>query len=363
MFRPVRFFYDRLFRPRKLDHDMRDEFEFHLAARAADLERRGLAPAAALRRARLEFGGLSNFEEETREGRWAAGLHTLLRDVRYALRSLRRSPGFATVAALTLGLGIGANTAIFSVADAVLIRRLPYPQADRLVLVWETEGDFRTAPVTGPDYRDWVAQQTVFDQMGAGTESHITLTGSSSPRQVDGEAVTPEILPMLGGQPQLGRSFAASDMGEGRDRVTILSHNLWQQSFGSDPQIVGRTVYFDRVPYTVIGVLAKDFRPPGVWIRDPQFWIPTPLYGELNQARGNHWLWVLGRLKPGVSVAQAQAAMGGLASGLRAQFPTSNGEVDANVMPLHSYLVTDVRDVLAMLLGAAAFILAIACAW
>ena len=352
-----------LFRRNAVADEIREELEFHLQMRADEYERAGESPAEAARHARQRVGNLTVLQDRGYDVRGAGFMDTVIQNIRYALRVLRKAPGFTTIAVFTLALGIGANTAIFSLADAALLRRLPYPDADRIVLIWETEGKFRTAPVTGPDYLEWKRRQSAFDVMGAGTEAHVTLTGAGIARRVDGLGVTPEPLRILGARLALGRLFVDGDMGEGHDHVVILSHALWQESFGSDPNIVGKTLHFDGVPFTVIGVLSASFRSPSFWIRDPQFWVPVKFYGEdWRRSPGSHWLWVLGKMKPGVSLAQARASMQAIAAALRQEQPTTHAELDANVMPVRTYLVTDVHDALAMLLVGVAFILAIACA-
>src|SRR6516165_11495218 len=194
-------------------------------------------------------------------------MRTLIQDLRYGLRMLAKNPGFTVVAMLTLALGIGANTAIFSVVNAVILRPLPYPDSARLVTIWETEpsGPGNLYPDTGPDYVDWKAQNRVFDNMGAIFIAGATLTGTSEPLQLQGFEVSPETLELLGAGLCIGRSFTADETQPGHDAVVILSYGLWQRAFGGQASVVGIKITMNGRPYTVIGVLQRDFQFPHIW--------------------------------------------------------------------------------------------------
>jgi putative ABC transport system permease protein len=276
---------------------------------------------------------------------------------------LAKSPGFTAIAVLTLALGIGANTAIFSVVNAVILRPLPYPHSERIVTIWVTEpsGPGSLYPDTGPDYVDWKAQNQVFDTMAAVFVTGAALTGTSEPLQLQGFEVSPELFPLLGGKPVLGRNFAADETQSGRDAVVILSYGLWQRAFGGQAAIVGSKITLNSRPYVVVGVMPRNFEFPHIWGTKPEYWIPLNLQAaEWRKSRGNHWLWVLARLKPGVSVERAAAEMKTLSARLTQQYPVTNTGVDAKVVGLQAKLTEQVRPALWMLFATVGFLMLIA---
>jgi putative ABC transport system permease protein len=320
-----------------------------------------MTPAQARRAARLEMGSLDAVKESWRDAGWESSLEAVGRDLRFGARLLAKNRLVTAIAVGTIALGIGANTAIFSVFDAILLRDLPYPDAARLAIVWETTGGLATASVSGPDFQDWAREQRVFETMGAGTEARMTLTGAGEPRRLEGWAVSAEIFPLFGGRPETGRLFGPDDVRR-ESKTIVLGHALWRQAFGSDPRAVGKTLTLDGQPYQVIGVLPEDFRPPAIWTT-PQFYVPIRFAPDAQHAsRGEHWLWTAGRLKPGVSLAKAQAAMSSLQANLAARYPDTNRQRGANVVPLRKYVGQNVATMLLMLAGAVGFLLAIACA-
>jgi putative ABC transport system permease protein len=288
---------------------------------------------------------------------------TLRADLRYALRMLRKSPGFTAVAVLTLALGIGANTAIFSVVNAIILRPLPYPNSARIVTIWVTEpsGPGNLYPDTGPDYVDWKAQNQVFDTMGAVFVTGAALTGTSEPLQLQGFEVTPEILDLLGARPILGRNFAADETATGHDSEVILSYGLWQRAFGGQAGILGIKISLDGRPYTVTAVMPRDFQFPHIWGNKPEYWIPLNLRSaEWRKSRGNHWLWVLARMKPGVPLERAAADMKALSARITQQYPVTNTGVEAKVVGLQARLTEQVRPALWMLFATVGFLMLIA---
>jgi len=290
---------------------------------------------------------------------------TLLTDLRYGLRVLAKSPGFTAVAILTLALGIGANTAIFSVVNAVILRPLPYPQSERLVTIWVTEpsGPGSLYPNTGPDYVDWKAQNQAFDTMAAVFMTGAALTGTTEPLQLQGFEVSPEVFPLLGAKAVVGRNFTADETQSGRDGVVILSYGLWQRAFGGQAGVLGSKIALDGHPYTVAGVMARDFEFPHIWGTKPEYWIPLNLQAaEWRKSRGNHWLWVLARMKPGVSLERAGADMKTLSARLTQQYPVTNTGVDAKVVGLQARLTERVRPALWMLFATVGFLMLIATA-
>ncbi len=290
-------------------------------------------------------------------------MNTLLNDLRYGLRILARNPGFTAVAVLTLALGIGANTAIFSVVNAVILRPLPYPNSSRIVTIWVTEpsGPGNLYPDTGPDYVDWKAQNQVFDTMGAVFVASAALTGTLEPLQVQGFEVTPEILDVLGARLLMGRNFSSDETASGHDSVVILSYGLWQRAFGGEPATLGSKITLDGRPYTVTGIMSRDFEFPHIWGNKPEYWIPLNLQAaEWREQRGNHWLWVLGRTKPGVSIDRAAAEMKAISARLTKQYPETNTGVEAKVVGLQVRLTQQVRPALWMLFATVGFLMLIA---
>ncbi len=289
-------------------------------------------------------------------------MRTLLQDLRYGLRMLAKNPGFTAVAVVTLALGIGANTAIFSVVNAVLLRPLPYKDAQNLVVIWETEPSSpgNLFPVTSPDFEDWRKQNNVFEGLAAASGDGAALTGTSEPLQLDGWRVSPEIFPLLGVQPLLGRTFSADETGH--DHVVILSYGPWQRAFGGDRSIVGRKITMDGEAYDVVGVMPSTFKFPRVWGHGAEFWRPITFdQPAWKKDRGDHWLWVLGRMKPGVTIEQARAEMETVSGRLAQQYPNTNTGVISKVVDLRQQLTKNVKPALLVLFAAVGFLLLIAC--
>jgi putative ABC transport system permease protein len=285
----------------------------------------------------------------------------LLQDLRYTLRQLRKSPGFTAVAVITLALGIGANTAIFSVVNGVLLRPLEFRDPDRLVRVWHVPPaksfpGMTTFSVSAANYLDWERQNHVFEGMAIYTFHGFTLTGSDKPEQVDACAATSGFFSTLGVQPMLGRVFSSEEDQPGHSNVVVLSHRLWQERFGSNPAIVGQNINLDGQSYLVAGVMPANFQFPDF----AQMWTPMAWTDKERAVRGEHHSVVVARLKPGIDLKQAQAEMNTISSRLEQQYPEDNKGWGAVVVPLHDDLVSDVRPALLVLLGAVAFVLLIA---
>ncbi len=275
---------------------------------------------------------------------------------------LTKNPGFTAVAVVTLALGIGTNTAIFSVVNTILLRPLPFKDAQRLVVIWETEpsGPGDLFPATSPDFEDWRKQNKVFEGLAAATGDGAALTGTSEPLQLDGWRVSPEIFPLLGVQPLLGRTFAADETGH--NHVVILSYGLWQRAFGGDRSIVGQKITMDGEAYDVVGVMLSAFKFPRVWGHGAEFWRPIAFDEPAwKKDRGNHWFWVLGRMKPGVTIEQARADMETVSGRLAQQYPMTNTGVIAKVVGLREQLTKNVKPALLVLFAAVGFLLLIAC--
>ncbi len=291
-------------------------------------------------------------------------MSTIFQDGKYAFRMLMKNPSFTVVCLLTLALGIGVNTAIFSVVNAVLLKPLPYPDAAKLVTIWETEpsGPGNLYPDTGPDFKDWKAQNKVFDSMAAVTITGSTLTGTSEPLQLQGFEVSPEIFPLLGATPALGRNFSPDETQPGHDGVVILSYGLWQRAFGGERSVVGNKITMDGRPYVVAGVMPRNFEFPHIWGNKPEFWIPLNLEApDWRKSRGNHWIWVLGRMKSGITIERTSADMETLSQQLTQQYPDTNAGVVAKVVGLQVRLTQHVRPALLVLFATVGFLTLIAC--
>ncbi|MBO0724493.1 MAG: ABC transporter permease [Blastocatellia bacterium] len=288
-------------------------------------------------------------------------MRTLWQDLRYGARMLMKRPGFTLVATMTLALGIGANTAIFTVVNAVLLRPLPYPDSDRLVRMWETDARSHQEKNTAsfPCLSDWRERSQSFEQIAAYEHESFILTGGREPERVLGLNVSANFFESFGVKPALGRDFLEEEDRYGGPRVVILSHDLWQRRFAGDRQAIGQTMTINSETYTLVGVL-----PQGVEYPDPriEMWAPLALAPRRLEERGGHFLNVIGRLKAGVSTAAAQAEMNAVARRMEEQYPDNNTGVGALIMPLRDQMVGDMRLALWTLMGAVGFVLLIACA-
>jgi putative ABC transport system permease protein len=286
-------------------------------------------------------------------------MQTLLQDLRYGARTLLKRPGFTIVAIITLALGIGANTAIFSVINAVLLRPLPYPEPHRIIQLWETarSRDLKQGSVSPHCFTDWKNQNQSFEQMAAYRYANFTLTGGDQPESLTGIATSASLFSVLGVQPAIGRDFFAEEDAPGRNRVVILSQGLWQRRFGGDKDILDKPIQLNGESYTVIGVMPQGFQYPDT----AEMWVPLGV--DLNRVgRGNHFLFAIGRLKAGVAVSAAQADMDAIANQLEQQYPNFNFDTGIQLVPLHEQMVARVKDTLWMLLIAVGLVLLIACA-
>jgi putative ABC transport system permease protein len=310
-------------------------------ARERALGRRGIPPIAE--------------ELRTRSRMW----ESLVQDVTFGVRMLRRQPGFTAVAVLALALGIGANTAIFSVVDAVLWRPLPFPRADRLVAIGEQRAPDRQTmgPVAPADFVDWRARSRAFTTMAAASDFNLNLSGDGEPQRLRALALSPGFLDALGIEPARGRVFRAEEEEPG-SLVAILSDNLWRARFGSDPQILGRKILLNAEPYEVIGVMPAGFW----WTSNPEVIVPLRLSASQRAIRSLHSFKVVARRRPGVSIDQARAEMDAIGRKLAEQYPAENTGHAPMVVPLRESLVGDMRDALLLLLVAVGLVLVIACA-
>jgi predicted permease len=343
-----------MFDRERRDQELAEELQSHLALHVEDNLRAGMTPEAARRDALLKLGGVESIKEQVRDRRGIPLLEHLVKDLRFGVRMLRKDPSFTAIAVLTLALGIGANTAIFSVVNAVLLRPLPFPQAERLVLVWATDAEGgRTEDVaTYPNFEDWKASSRSFEGMAAFTTRGMTLMGGDQAETVEAVQATPGLFETLRVRPALGRTFQS---GEDTAQVAILSDSSWKRRFAGRPDIIGQTFRADETTYTVIGVMPPDFKfSPGA---------PEQLYVPLvrDPNRNHGFLRVVGRLRPDVSIPAAQAEMDIISRGLEKQYPKSNAGVGVNIVPLVTAMVGNARKVLLIFLGVVAIVLVIAC--
>src|SRR5262249_52356210 len=310
------------------------------------------------------FVGLEQRKEECRDMRRVRFIEDIWQDLHYGVRILRKNPGFTAVATLTLALGIGANTAIFSVVDAVLFRPLPFEASDRLLMVAMANpqlGESRL-PFSVADFLDWQEQNQVFDDLAAFTDNWLSLTGNAEPERVRGAYVTAGFFTTLRAQALMGRTFAAGDDAPGRDSLVVLSHQLWQRRFNSDPQVVGQAVTLSGRSRTIIGVMPDSFQfPPDDKTSLPgkvDLWVPHTLNPPAR--RGPYYLWGIARLRPGTTPENAQAELESIGLRIRDANPLTNAATTFVAVSLKDAMVGDVRRVLLVLLGAVAFVLLIA---
>ncbi|HLW81039.1 MAG TPA: ABC transporter permease [Candidatus Acidoferrales bacterium] len=359
----LRSFVSTLFRRARVEREMDEELCAHIANRAEDLVRSGVARPEAERRARIEFGGYQKYKEEIRESLGAHFIETLLQDIRYALRMLRKSPGFTAVAVLTLALGIGANTSIFSILEAQLWRPLPFPDSNRLVTVLRTFTKYpgRSTLFTAPDFPDWLAaaQNSFADVCAYQGYDYHNMPGAETAEMVTARPVSSGFFKTLGMPPALGRAFLPGEEQSGHDREVILRYAFWKNHFASNPKIIGQTLVLDGSAYIIVGVA-----PPGLRLEiagDPDMYVPLVLTKANTFSRAGTGLVVVARLKPGMSLSAAQAQMNVIATQLARQFP----QRDAN----HGLKIELLRDAFApqhqglfFFAGAAGLVLLIACA-
>lgn len=336
-----------------------EELEDHLEREAKELRKQGLGEEEAWRTARMRLGGEEQVKEATREERRGFLLETVWQDLKYGSRVLRHSPGFTLVVVLTLALGIGANTAIFSLVNFVLLRPLPFGEPERLVVLHATQKGNVEQPysVSMPDFLDWVKANQTFERMALFAGWTYNITGREVPERVSGAGVSGEFFPLLGVKPLLGRMpESEEDRPDGPD-VLVLSHGLWQRMFGSDPQIVGKTVVVEGRPHTVMGVMPQGFFFP---TRETEIW--QPIGGNMSGLpRDARFMLCIARLKKSVTQEEAQAEMNVLAAGQEREYPKTNLGFGVRVLGAQESLARTVKEPLLVLLAAVGMVLLIAC--
>ena len=344
----------------EMERELDEELRFHLEKEAEQNMARGMSPNEARLAALRSFGGVEQVKEESRDSRGVRFLEELRQDLRYGARRLVKNPGFTVVAVITLALGIGANTAIFSVVNTVLLQPLPYKDSDRLMMVWEenTRQGFPRNSLSAANYIDWRDQNQVFEGTAVLAHQSFNLTGAGEPERIDGRRVSTSLFGVLGVEPQLGRAFLPEEDQAGSNRVVIISHGLWQRRFGSDTSIIGKPLALNGESYTVVGVMPPHFQFPS---REVDMWVPIAFNAREAANRGRHYLESVARLKPGITLEQARADMNDIATKLQQQYPDTNTGIGAVVIPLHEQVVGDIKPALLVLLGAVGLVLLIAC--
>ena len=359
MLNDLRLRFRSLFRRRVVESGLNDELRFHFDQQVQKLIASGVPLDEARRRARLELGTTDQIQEQYRDSSGVRFLEALMQDLRFAMRMLLKSPGFSVIAILTLALGIGANTAIFSVLDAVVLRPLPFSSPDRMVHLTGKFALGDTAGVSPPDYVDYRAANHSFEQMAVlNYEAGISnLTGHGKPEQITSSFASWNLFDALGIVPAVGRSFVPADEQAAQPQVAILGNSLWRVHFGADPKIVGKSIVLDGNSLTVVGVLSSD---PSI-LSKAQIWQPLPLLDKAANRRMAHFLMGVGNLKAGVSLEQAQADLDSDAVVIDARFPDTNKGWGLKIRSLSAVLIGPVQTQIFLIFGAVGLLLLIAC--
>src|ERR1017187_1193888 len=366
----------------ELASELDEELRLHLELRASRLREQGMDAEAARLAARRQFGNRATVEIASVEAWGWAAWDRLGQDVQYALRALRKTPGFTAVVVATLAVGLGMNTAVFSIVNAVMLRSLPYRQPDRLVSLWEEvtkpgeivnqnssgrnlggAGSRQRTTVGAANLADYRQVTDAFEELAGVAYTQMNLTGNGSPERLTGERVTAGYFSTLGVTPAAGRSFTAEEDRPGSDAVAMISHDYWQRWLGGDTAVLGRTVMLDARPYRVIGVMPRGFQAATQFGQTApvEFFVPAAYSKELLASRGDHDISVLGRLKTGVSLRAAQERLDAVSVAPEKQYPDSNFGIRARIAPLRDDLVQNVKDSLGALWGASALIVLITC--
>ena len=358
----IRFF--GLFSKDHREKEMSDEIESNLQMHVDDNLRLGMSYPEARRAALLKLGGVDQIKESYRERRGLPMLETTIQDLRYAIRTLIKSPVFAAVAIITLTLSIGANTAIFSVVNAILLRPLPFKEPNRLVMVWENSFKSHNDRnyVAPADFLDWQNRNQVFEEMGAAVDfqgTSVNMTGMGEPRDLQVQYVTLGLLNVLGVNAKIGRTFNAEEAQPNGPEAVVLSQKLWQSLFNSDASAVGKRITLNGTNCTVVGVMPPDFQ---FGETRPDIWLPLGFRPGVDYRKSGRYLISIARLKPGVSLQQAQSQMTVIAKSLEQEYPDFNTNWGVNLVPLYDQVVGNVRQALLVLLGTVLLVLLIACA-
>jgi hypothetical protein len=348
---------------RKREQELDEELRSHLQMAERDRLERGETPDQARGGARREFGNVSLIKQVTREMWGWASVEQLMQDLRYGIRMLLKSPGFTAVAILTLALGIGANTALFSVVNGVLLKPLPYPHPEQLVWLAESKPNFDTGSISFPNFRDWQKDNRSFSGMAISRGGSFNLTGQGEAEQLRGQFITSDLFTVLGVNPLMGRAFAPREDDIGAAPIAMISEALWRRKLGGSQDALGKNLNLDGMGYTIVGVVPASFDLSLGGFRDIDVYVPVgqwsnPMLPKRGAGLGFHGI---GRLKPGVSFEQARADMARVSSNLTAAYPDTNTGIGASLLPLKQTMVGHVSKLLVVLLGAVGFVLLIAC--
>jgi putative ABC transport system permease protein len=349
-----------LLRRSALEAEMSDELRLHFELAVADGMRRGLSNEQATAQTRRYFGGMEQVKEIYRDARGVRAIEELVRDLRYGFRALRRSPGFSIIVLLTLTLGIGANSAIFSVVRGVLLRALPYADPQQLVMAWETDRDSgtRSEPASIPDYFDFLSRARSFSSLAAFAVQPLNyVPAEGAPERLSAALVTGNFLPSLGVATTLGRGFTSAEDRPGGARAVVISDRFRQTRLGGARDVLGRSLHLDDISYEIVGVAPRTMQFPTA---DVDLWVPMQLTPE-SGARSNHGVSLIGRLRPGVTLDAAQQEMASIAAQLEREYPRDNTARGVRLEPLEETLFGPVRPALRILLGAVALVLLVAC--
>ena len=356
-----------LLKHKEVEQELDEELRFHFYREVEKLTKRGMTEDEAKRQARLAFGGHEQVKEDCRDARGTGFIELTLDDTRYAFRQLLMNPTFALVMILTLALSIGANSAIFSVIDGVLLKKLPYPQPERLMRIFLSSHEYPKFPLNPFDFLDFRARNHSFDAIAAFTRGDVQISGDGEPVKLNGFGITSGYFRVLGLRPELGREFDYRAEIPGNGLQIILSDRLWRTRFGADPQIIGRKLTLNAQPFTVIGVMPAGAEHPGneyhsvAYGETVDVWWPFSFAGNSN-SRGSHFIEGIGRLKAGVSAEQARADMNTIMAQLGREHPGGDAGWKVLVIPLYAEIVGKSRQMLLVLLGAVGIVLLIACA-
>jgi len=349
----------------RADRELDEEIQFHLEQEAAKLERTGLSPGAARRRAMVAFGGVAQTREAHRDVRIVRWATNLVADARFALRSIRRSPVIATAAVITLALGIGAATAIYTVVDAVVLRPLPFPNGERLFVIGEenAERGWHRQDAAPANMLDWKEQVPAFASVAGFADGHAsaTLTGEGEPRVISYALTTGSFFEVLGVQPELGRTFREVETWRQSARTAVISDRFWRGVLGADPRAVGQTIRLDGAPREIVGVMPEGFAYP---YADVDVWLATGWDRADRQDvsfRRAHYLRTIARVKTGVSATTADVQLQAVVRRLQQQYPETNTGMGASLTSLHDFIAGDSRRPLLLLFGAVGLLLLIAC--
>src|SRR5499426_2494337 len=352
-----------LFRRNQVEQELDEELRYHIERQIEEHIAKGMTPEEARYTALRAMGGVEQRKEECRDMRRVRPIENLIQDLRYGIRTLRRSPGFTAVTVLTLALGIGANTAIFSMFEGVVLAPLPYKDAERLVVVFQTNPRAARIPPSGPDFQEWRGNARSLEQIGGIRWQVRDLTSPGAPEHLTGRLISSGFFRLLGVNLSLGREFSPQEDQRGGNSVVIISDRLWRDRFAGSREALGRSLTLDGVDHTIVGVLSSEFE-FGSWWETADIYTPIGQANPVTMAdRAIHpGIVCVARLKPGVTIAQAKSEMATIQNSLNQLYPSTDRGLGADVVPLKQVVVGKAGATLLLLMGAVGLVLLIACA-